>query len=131
MEPTLLSQGMRIGLILLTLLNISDGKPTGIGITLIARAPSSLARAYFGEGAECDQNGSARELRLWDSNVANLKEITMSNQTNPPKLVNPRTLTEIEKLEDLQKLDRVANDAAERAGKTEQRYDQDHDIFTK
>jgi hypothetical protein len=28
-------------------------------------------------------------------------------------------------------LDRVANEAAEQAGNTERRYDQDHDIFTK
>ncbi len=32
---------------------------------------------------------------------------------------------------DDKKLDRIADDAAERAGKTEQRYDEDHDIFTK
>jgi hypothetical protein len=55
----------------------------------------------------------------------------MSNQTNPPKLVNSTFPTEFEKLEDQKKLDRVANDAAEQAGKTEQSYDQDHDIFTK
>ena len=29
------------------------------------------------------------------------------------------------------KLDRTAEQAAEKAGKTERRYDQDHDIFTK
>ena len=29
------------------------------------------------------------------------------------------------------KLDRLANEAAERAERTEQRYDRDHDIFTK
>lgn len=29
------------------------------------------------------------------------------------------------------KLDRIADDAAKRAGKTEQRFDQDHEIFTK
>jgi hypothetical protein len=29
------------------------------------------------------------------------------------------------------KLDRIADDAAKRAGKTEQRYDEDHEIFTK
>jgi hypothetical protein len=29
------------------------------------------------------------------------------------------------------KLDRIADDAAKRAGKTEQRFDEDHDIFTK
>jgi 16S rRNA U1498 N3-methylase RsmE len=36
-----------------------------------------------------------------------------------------------EKLEDTQKLNRVADEAAEQAGKTERRYDQDHSIFTK
>jgi|GEM_PF-2813926 len=55
----------------------------------------------------------------------------MSNQPNRPKLVISKTPTETEKLEDQQKLDRVANDAAEQAVKTEQRYDQGHDIFTK
>jgi hypothetical protein len=29
------------------------------------------------------------------------------------------------------KLERIADEAAERAGKTERRYDEDHDIFTK
>jgi hypothetical protein len=29
------------------------------------------------------------------------------------------------------KIDRTAEQAAEKAGKTEKRYDQDHDIFTK
>jgi hypothetical protein len=28
-------------------------------------------------------------------------------------------------------LDRIANEVAQRAERTEQRYDQDHDIFTK
>ena len=42
-----------------------------------------------------------------------------------------KTPAEIEKLEDQKLADRVANDAAKQAGKTEQRYDQDHDIFTK
>jgi hypothetical protein len=39
--------------------------------------------------------------------------------------------SEAEKLEDQKKLDRVAEEAAEQAGKTEQRYDQQNDIFTK
>jgi hypothetical protein len=29
------------------------------------------------------------------------------------------------------KIDRIANEVAKRAGRTEHRYDQDHDIFTK
>jgi hypothetical protein len=41
------------------------------------------------------------------------------------------TPVEIEKLDEQQRLDRVANEAAAKAGKTEQRYDQDHGIFTK
>jgi hypothetical protein len=55
----------------------------------------------------------------------------MSNQNNTPQPVHSKTLAEIEKLKEQQMLDRVANEAAERAGNTERRYDQDHDIFTK
>jgi hypothetical protein len=36
-----------------------------------------------------------------------------------------------EQLEDSKRLNRVADEAAEQAGKTERRYDQDHSIFTK
>lgn len=39
--------------------------------------------------------------------------------------------TEAEKLEDQKKLERVADEAAEQAGKTERHYDQQNDIFTK
>jgi hypothetical protein len=81
---------------------------------------------------EYGQNGSAPELQIWDSDVANLKEMTrMSNQINPTKLVNSRIPTEIEKLRDQKQLDLVASGAAQRAGKTERRYDQDHHIFAK
>jgi len=55
----------------------------------------------------------------------------MSNQINPTKLVNSRIPTEIEKLRDQKQLDLVASGAAQRAGKTERRYDQDHHIFAK
>jgi len=55
----------------------------------------------------------------------------MSNQTKTPSPAGTKTSAEIEKLEDLKKLNRVADDAAEQAGKTEQHYDQDHGIFTK
>jgi hypothetical protein len=37
--------------------------------------------------------------------------------------VDPKTSLQIEKLEEQKRSDRVANDAAEQAGKTEQRYD--------
>jgi hypothetical protein len=56
---------------------------------------------------------------------------TMSNQNGTPRPVHPEIPAEIEKLEEQEKLDRVANEAAEQAGKTEQRYDRAHDIFTK
>ncbi len=55
----------------------------------------------------------------------------MSNQNNTPRPVHLKTPAEIEKLENQEMLDRVANEAAEQAGNTERRCDQDHDIFTK
>jgi hypothetical protein len=55
----------------------------------------------------------------------------MSNQKNTTESVDSKSPAEIQKLEDQKTLDRVANEAAEQAGKTEQRYDQGHDIFTK
>jgi hypothetical protein len=39
--------------------------------------------------------------------------------------------SELEKLENQKKLDRGADEAAEQAKKTEKRYDQQHDLFTK
>ncbi|MGA3127498.1 MAG: hypothetical protein ABSD13_12345 [Candidatus Korobacteraceae bacterium] len=42
-----------------------------------------------------------------------------------------KTPAEIEQLEELKKLERVADEAAEQAGKREQKYDNDHNIFTK
>jgi hypothetical protein len=60
------------------------------------------------------------------------KEIAkMSNQKNPPVFVDSKSPAEIQKLKDQKMLDKVANEAAEQAGNTERRYDQDHDIFTK
>jgi len=50
--------------------------------------------------------------------------------TKPDDSTVSETLVD-EKLEDTQKLNRVADEAAEQAGKTERRYDQDHSIFTK
>jgi hypothetical protein len=55
----------------------------------------------------------------------------MSNQNSTPRPVHPEIPAESEKLDEQEKLDRVANEAAEQAGKTEQRYDRAHDIFTK
>jgi len=42
-----------------------------------------------------------------------------------------KTPAEIQKLEEQQKVELVADEAAEQADKTEQRYDRDHNIFTK
>jgi hypothetical protein len=42
-----------------------------------------------------------------------------------------KTPAETQKLEEQKKMEHVADEAAEQAGKTEQRYDQDHDLFTK
>jgi hypothetical protein len=50
------------------------------------------------------------------------------------KIENPSGLDEefhTSKTGEDNKLDRAAEKAAERAGKTEKRYDQGHDIFTK
>lgn len=58
----------------------------------------------------------------------------MSDHTTGPETQNattPETPTEFEKLQEREKMERVANEAAEQAGKTENRYDQDHGIFTK
>jgi hypothetical protein len=48
--------------------------------------------------------------------------------TNTPARKDPSKASETS--ED-KKLDHIADEAAERAGKTEQRYDENHDIFTK
>ena len=50
-----------------------------------------------------------------------------ADNTNKPKQDIP---TPAETTEE-KKIDRVADEAAEKAGKTEQRYDRDHNIFTK
>jgi hypothetical protein len=52
---------------------------------------------------------------------------TLENKGRPTKK-DPSKPSETS---DDKKLDRIADDAAERAGKTEQRYDEDHNIFTK
>ena len=56
----------------------------------------------------------------------------MSDQTTGPEHRTsqlPRLQREIEKLEERKKMERVANKAAEQAGKTETRYNKAHDIF--
>jgi hypothetical protein len=55
---------------------------------------------------------------------------TMPNQS---KIEKPSTLNEFHtsKTGEDKKLDRTAEEAALKAGKTEKRYDQDHEIFTK
>jgi hypothetical protein len=52
---------------------------------------------------------------------------TLGNTKTP---IQKDPLKESETTED-KKLDRIADDAAKRAEKTEQRYDEGHDIFTK
>ena len=49
----------------------------------------------------------------------------------PADPATPKTPVEFEKPEEHRKEESVANEAAERAGETEQRYDQDHGVFTK
>jgi hypothetical protein len=43
----------------------------------------------------------------------------------------PSTPSDAEEQAKNKKLDRIADDAAKQAGKTEKRYDSDHDIFDK
>ena len=55
-----------------------------------------------------------------------MPEITNPSKT-PPKHEPPA----VDELSKEKKIDRVADDAAKQAEKTEHRYDGDHDIFTK
>ena len=52
---------------------------------------------------------------------------TQANNTTTPN----RDSTTPAETPDEKQLDRVADEAAEKAGNTEQRYDRDHNIFTK
>jgi hypothetical protein len=52
---------------------------------------------------------------------------TQAENANIPNHDNAKPAENSEK----KRLDRAANEAAEKAGKTEQRYDQGHNIFTK
>jgi hypothetical protein len=62
-------------------------------------------------------------------------DITMPNQASPnlSNVEKPSSLDEFNtsKTGEDKKIDRAADQAAEKAGKTEKRYDQNHDIFTK
>ncbi len=54
----------------------------------------------------------------------------MPNQTDSPGTTSPQN--EVPAITSEQaKLERIANEAARRAAKRQQRYDQAHDIFTK
>jgi len=55
----------------------------------------------------------------------------MSSQTNSPNIPSQQDDSNPTTLEEEKKLDRIANDVASRAAKRQQRYDQEHDIFTK
>jgi hypothetical protein len=59
----------------------------------------------------------------------------MPNQASPnlSNIEKPSGLEEFStsKTGEGKKIDRAAEQAAEKAGKSEKRYDQDHDIFTK
>ena len=59
----------------------------------------------------------------------------MPNQASPnlSNVEKPSSLEEFStsKTGEDKKIDRAADQAAEKAGKTEKRYDQNHDIFTK
>jgi hypothetical protein len=55
----------------------------------------------------------------------------MPNPVGNPKTPSRKDPAKGSEVTEDKKLDRIADDAAERAGKTEQRYDEDHDIFTK
>jgi hypothetical protein len=57
-------------------------------------------------------------------------EQTMPNQTRIEKPPSTEELNTAKTGQD-EKIDRIAEQAAEKASKTEKRYDQDHDIFTK
>jgi hypothetical protein len=74
----------------------------------------------------------ASEFAILKWNTREMK--TMSNQITTPNPVDSNSSKIPEKIQkqvDQKDLDRVADGAAEQAGKTEQRYDQGHDIFTK
>ena len=55
----------------------------------------------------------------------------MCSQTSDPDQSKQKDDSGDSKTVEEKELDRIADEAAERAEKTEQRYDSEHDIFTK
>jgi hypothetical protein len=55
----------------------------------------------------------------------------MSSQTNSPDTPGQQDNPNVSKAAQETKLDRVANEPASRAVKRQQRYDKEHNIFTK
>jgi len=55
----------------------------------------------------------------------------MGNQTSQPDESSKKENASDSRTPEDKKLDRLADKAAERAERTEQRYDSEHDIFTK
>jgi hypothetical protein len=90
-----------------------------------------LSSYWFSEDG---QYRSASHPGLWHSEavVLFLGGATVTKQIEKPSPTNASTTpSEVEKLEDQSRMNRVAEDAANQAGKTEQRYDQEHNLFTK
>lgn len=56
---------------------------------------------------------------------------TMSSETNQPKPMKQEDASNDSRTIEEKELDRIADEAAQRAEKREQRYDSEHDIFTK
>jgi hypothetical protein len=56
---------------------------------------------------------------------------TMHNETDQPDESRQQENPSHSRPAEQKKLDRLANEAAERAERREQRFDRDHDIFTK
>jgi hypothetical protein len=81
-----------------------------------------------GEGWSKQLSGGASNLGFLGC-VPFQEETTMSDQSNTEHQVESKTPAEIQ--QEQTELDRVANEAAEQAGKTERRFDRGHDIFTK
>lgn len=55
----------------------------------------------------------------------------MSDKAESPKIPKQQDRSEDSETPADKDLDRIADEAAQRAGETEKRYDQSHDIFTK
>jgi hypothetical protein len=68
--------------------------------------------------------GASNQSAQGDKTMAN--ESKTETPSTDEEFHTSKTETEEDK-----KIDRIAQHAAERAGNTEKRYDQDHDIFTK